>query len=92
VNSWLIAIKIFIENTKGVWYNIDNWGRPPKRGCGDPHATEQPVLSGFILSGVEVVEGQFHESDSFGHKKPQNDRIIGYFSIFLYVLYLIRNS
>jgi hypothetical protein len=41
VNSWLIAIKIFIENTKGIWYNIDNWGRPRKRGCGEPHAKEQ---------------------------------------------------
>ena len=51
---------------------------------------EQLVLSEFILSGVEVVEGQFHESDSFGHKKHQNDRIIDYFSIFLCVLYLIR--
>jgi hypothetical protein len=63
VNSWLIfilfGVKIFIENTKGVWYNIDNWGRPPKRGCGEPHATEQ----------------QFQESDHFDHKKVQNDKI-----------------
>jgi hypothetical protein len=72
VNSWLIAIKIFIEHTKEVWYNTNNWGRPPKRGCGVPHATD--------------------ESDSFVHKKVQNDRIIDYFSIFLYVLYLIRNT
>jgi len=65
----LIRVKIFIENTKGIWYNTNNWGRSPKQGCGEPHATEQPVLSG--------VEGQFHESDSFGHKKVQNDKIIG---------------
>jgi hypothetical protein len=46
---------------------------PPKRVRGEPHAKEQPVLlalrspsgevgSGFILSFVEVVEGQFHSN------------------------------
>jgi len=54
---WLI----FVENTKGIWYNVDNWGRPPKQVRGEPHATEQ----------------QFHESDSFGHKKVQIDKIPG---------------
>ena len=50
VNSWLIAIKIFIENTKGIWYNTNNWGRPPKRGCGEPHAKEQQFQSNIVVS------------------------------------------
>ena len=57
----LLAVKIFIDHTKGIWYNTNNWGRPRKRGCGVPHATEQ----------------QFHESDHFDYKKIQNDKIIG---------------
>jgi len=36
-------------------------GGPPNGARGEPHAKEQ----------------QFHESDSFGHKKVQNDKIPG---------------
>jgi len=70
----LFGFKNFIENTKGVWYNTDGWGRSPKRVRGVPHATEQPVLP--VPSLVEGVEGQFYESDIFGHKKVQNDKIL----------------
>jgi len=48
-----------------IWYNAHpiggNDSRQEREERGDPHATEH----------------QFHESDSFAHKKVQNDGIIG---------------
>jgi hypothetical protein len=46
----LRILPIFIEHTKGVWYNTDNRGRPPKRVCGVPHAKEQQFQSNIVVN------------------------------------------
>ena len=46
----LLRGKIFIEHTKGIWYNTNNWWRPRKRGCGEPHASGQQFQSNMVVN------------------------------------------